>query len=183
MATSASHGTGSISVFTVQILFHNQHLSATTVILSTVSIALFGYGLTGLMQPITVWPSESVYWANISKVHIFQTFHWEKRQSFKIRWFWYILVGVALYGEYKYNVSRYCMLTSEIIPTYIFPYLNSVSIPCLAAMNVKDPHRASIITNLFGGSISNEGLGILSLSFDWANINALEMPLKWVVSR
>lgn len=99
-ATSASHGTASISVFTVQILIYEQHLSAATVILSTLSIGLFGYGLTGLLQPFTVWPSESVYWTNIPTVHTLQSFHWDNwATSKRMRWFWICAGAMALYGE------------------------------------------------------------------------------------
>lgn len=54
----------------------------------------------------------------------------------------------------------------EWFPAYIFPWLNAVSIPCLAAMKTTGP-KAAVLTNLFGGSINNEGLGLFSLSFDW----------------
>lgn len=55
-AASASQGSLSIVTFTVQRLFYEGNpLSAATVILSALSIALFGYGLTGLLRPVTVW--------------------------------------------------------------------------------------------------------------------------------
>lgn len=55
-ATSASQGSLSIVTFTVQRLFYPDNpLSAATVVLAPLSIALFGYGLTGLLQPVTVW--------------------------------------------------------------------------------------------------------------------------------
>jgi hypothetical protein len=59
--------------------------------------------------------------------------------------------------------------------------MNSVSIPCLAGMGATGA-AAGAVTNLFGGSISNEGLGLFSLSFDPGNINNMEMPLKYLVS-
>lgn len=68
MASSASNGASSVSVFTVQNLFYDQKLTANTVILTTLSIGLFGYGLTGILRPITVWHPEAVYWSNIPLV-------------------------------------------------------------------------------------------------------------------
>lgn len=72
------------------------------------------------------------------------------------------------------------MFAYEWFPAYIWPWLNSVSVPCLASMNATG-NRASILTNLFGGSLSNEGLGILNFSFDWQYITsgATSLPLKW----
>jgi hypothetical protein len=58
------------------------------------------------------------------------------------------------------------MFTYEWFPAYMFPFLNSVSIPCLASMHVTGS-KAAVLTNLFGGSLTNEGLGLFSLSFDW----------------
>lgn len=55
------------------------------------------------------------------------------------------------------------MALYQILPAYIMPWLNSVSIPCLASQKATG-EKASILTNLFGGSLSNEGLGILSFS-------------------
>ncbi|WWC89674.1 uncharacterized protein L201_004599 [Kwoniella dendrophila CBS 6074] len=164
-AYGASNGAAAISVFTVQDLFYDIPLNATTVILSTLSIGLFGMGLTGVFRPITVWHVEAVYWTNIPTVKSLQTLHWDTLKDSKpLRVFWYSFTGMALY---------------EFFPAYIFPWLNSVSIPCLASMKAKGS-KAEILTNLFGGSLSNEGLGILNFSFDWQYITsaATSMPLQ-----
>lgn len=64
------------------------------------------------------------------------------------------------------------MFAYEIIPSYIFPLLNAVNVVCLATQ--KAPSKAvDVITNLFGGGNGNEGLGLLSLSFDWQYIGSL----------
>ncbi|WVF65583.1 hypothetical protein IAT40_000313 [Kwoniella sp. CBS 6097] len=164
-ASAASNGAAAISVFTVQDLYYGLPLTATTVILSTLSIGLFGYGLTGILRPITVWHVEAVYWTNIPTVKSLQTLHWDTvRDSKPLRVFWYCFTGMFIY---------------EFFPAYIFPWLNSVSIPCLASMKATGS-KAAVLTNLFGGSLSNEGLGILNISFDWQYITsaATSMPLK-----
>lgn len=43
--------------------------------LATFSTACFGYGLVGLLRPLTVYPSEMVYWGNLPTVAIFQGTH------------------------------------------------------------------------------------------------------------
>jgi hypothetical protein len=155
-ATSASNGAASITVFTAQKLFYDLPLSATTVILSTLSIGLFGYGLCGLLRPITVWHVDAVYWSNLPTVKTLQGLHWQSvRDSKPIRVFWYAFSGMFLY---------------EFFPAYIFPFLNSVSIPCLASMKATGA-KAETLTNLFGGSLNNEGLGLFSLSFDWQYVS------------
>jgi len=93
---------------------------------------------------------EAVYWTNIPLVTTLQSLHWEDfRSSKRIRYFWYSFGGMALY---------------QILPAYIMPWLNSVSIPCLASQKATGS-KAAILTNLFGGSLSNEGLGILNFSY------------------
>ncbi len=104
------------------------------------------------MRPIAVWHVEAVYWSNLPTVKTLQGLHWQSVKNSKpIRWFWYSFVGMFFY---------------EFFPAYIFPWLNSVSIPCLASMNATG-NTASILTTVFGGSLNNEGLGLFSISLDW----------------
>ena len=60
------------------------------------------------------------------------------------------------------------------------PLLIGVSVFCLAKQN------SLVFTNLFGGSSGNEGLGFLSLCFDWQYIAAggspMWMPLRTLVN-
>jgi len=63
----------------------------------------------------------------------------------------------------------------EIFPEWIMPVLIGVSVVCLAKRD------SQLITNLFGGSNGNEGLGLFSVSFDWqyiANPSPLWYPLQ-----
>ncbi|KAK2600586.1 hypothetical protein N8I77_010108 [Diaporthe amygdali] len=164
-ATSASNAAASVQVFAAQDLFYNLPLSATTVILSTISIGLFGYGICGVMRPIAVWHVDAVYWSTLPTVKTLQGLHWQDLKNSKpLRYFWYSFGGMFAY---------------EWFPAYMFPWLNSVSIPCLAAMKATGD-KAAVLTNLFGGSINNEGLGLFSLSFDWQYITSFNtsLPLK-----
>lgn len=151
-ATSASNASASIIVFAAQDLFYGLPLDPTTVILSVLSIGLFGYGICGVLRPICVWHVDSVYWSTLPTVKTLQGLHWQDVKNSKpLRVFWYSFVGMSAY---------------EFFPAYIFPWLNSVSIPCLAAMHATGD-KAAILTNLFGGATNNEGLGLFALSFDW----------------
>ncbi|KAB5559610.1 OPT oligopeptide transporter [Coniochaeta sp. 2T2.1] len=164
-ATSASNASVSITVFTAQDLFYNLPLSPTTIILSVISIGLFGYGVCGIMRPIAVWHVEAVYWSALPVVKTLQGLHWQEVKTSKpLRWFWYAFTGMFFY---------------EFFPAYIFPWLNAVSIPCLASMRATGS-KAAVLTNLFGGSVNNEGLGLFTLSFDWQYITSFQtsLPLK-----
>ncbi|KAB8298651.1 hypothetical protein EYC80_000829 [Monilinia laxa] len=164
-ATSASNAAATITVFAAQDLFYGIPLSATTVILAVISIGLFGYGICGILRPIMVWHPESVYWSTLPTVKTLQGLHWQDlKQSKPLRYFWYAFGSMFAY---------------EFLPAYIFPWLNSVSIPCLAAMNATGS-KAAVLTNLFGGATNNEGMGLFTLSFDWQYITSFNtsLPLK-----
>lgn len=151
-ATSASNAAVIITVFTAQDLFYDLPLSATTVVLSVISIGLFGYGICGILRPIAVWQVESVYWSTLPTVKVLQGLHWQDlKHSKPLRFFWYAFGGMFVY---------------EFLPAYIWPWLNSISIPCLASMKATG-NKAAVLTNVFGGSLTNEGLGIFTISLDW----------------
>jgi hypothetical protein len=145
-------------VFAAQELFYDLPISATTVVLTMISIGMFGYGLCGLLRPIAVWHVEAVYWSTLPTVKTLQGLHWQEvKDSKPLRYFWYAFVGMFFY---------------EFFPAYIFPWLNSVSVPCLAAMKATG-EKAEVLTNLFGGATNNEGLGMFSLSFDWQYVRLI----------
>jgi hypothetical protein len=123
-----------------------------------ISIGLFGYGLCGLLRPVAVWHVDAVYWSTLPTVKTLQGLHWQEVQNSKpLRYFWYAFVSMFLY---------------EFFPAYIFPWLNSVSVPCLAAMKATG-NKAAVLTNLFGGATNNEGLGMFSLTFDWQYVRLI----------
>ncbi|KAK2016420.1 OPT oligopeptide transporter [Colletotrichum eremochloae] len=161
-ATSASNASASIQVFAAQNLFYDLPLSGTTVVLAIISIGLFGYGICGVMRPIAVWHVDAVYWSTLPTVKTLQGLHWQDLKNSKpLRWFWYSFVAMFIY---------------EFFPAYIFPWLNSISIPCLAAVNATGG-KAAVLTNLFGGSNNNEGLGLFTISLDWQYITSASTSL------
>ncbi|KAK3362177.1 peptide transporter [Lasiosphaeria ovina] len=161
-ATSASNAAEGIQVFAAQDLFYDLPLSAATVVLCVISIGLFGYGVAGIMRPIAVWHVDAVYWSTLPTVKTLQGLHWQSVKDNKpIRWFWIAFGGMAFY---------------EFFPAYIWPWLNSVSIPCLAAMHATGS-KAAVLTNLFGGATNNEGLGLFSVSLDWQYITSFQTAL------
>ncbi|THW03113.1 peptide transporter, partial [Aureobasidium pullulans] len=165
-ATSASNAAAVSLVFAAQELFYDLPISPATVILTMISIGLFGYGLCGLLRPIAVWHVEAVYWSTLPTVKTLQGLHWQEVKNSKpLRFFWYTFVGMFFY---------------EFFPAYIFPWLNSVSIPCLASMKATG-EKAAILTNLFGGATNNEGLGLFTVSFDWQYITSFNTSLPLIL--
>ena len=111
----ASDAAGVSELFATQRLFYDLPLSTTTVVLSTISIGLFGYGICGILRPIAVWDPEAVYWTNLPYVKTLQALHWDSVGDSKpIKYFWFLFAGMFIF---------------QIIPGYMFPWLNGVSIP------------------------------------------------------
>ncbi|KAG9100791.1 hypothetical protein FRC06_003729 [Ceratobasidium sp. 370] len=165
IATTAAYGSTAVNIFAVQRLFYDANINASTAVLATFSTACFGYGLVGLLRPLTVYPSEMVYWANLPTVTTFQALHWDRAATSKrLQLFWTAFGSMAVY---------------EIFPQYIFPLLNGFSVFCLASQKASDNVR-KVFTNIFGGISGNEGLGLLSLSFDWQYITSSPMSLPLV---
>ncbi|KAL4067063.1 OPT oligopeptide transporter protein-domain-containing protein [Scleroderma yunnanense] len=160
IASTASYGSTAVLNFAVQRLYYNTDIKATTAVFATFSTACFGYGLCGLIRPLTVYPSEMVYWASLPTISIFQSLHFNTAANHKrMKLFWMAFTGMFLW---------------EIFPSYIFPLLNGFNVFCLASQHAP-PSVQSVFTNLFGGANSNEGLGLLSISFDWQYITSVFM--------
>ena len=62
-------------------------------------------------------------------------------------------------------MSYFRIFLWELVPEWIFPLLTGFSIFCLANQKSAD------FTRVFGGSNGNEGLGLLSICFDWQYIS------------
>ncbi|KAF9519299.1 hypothetical protein BS47DRAFT_1324590 [Hydnum rufescens UP504] len=161
IASTASGASSAVNNFA---LFYDASVNATTAVLATFSTAVFGYGLVGLLRPLTVHPAEMVYWGQLPTVTVFQSLHWDMATTSKrIRMFWYSFTAMAIW---------------EIFPAYIFPTLNGISIFCIASVHA-NPNTRTVFTNIFGGANGNEGLGLGSISLDWQYIGStyLALPL------
>lgn len=152
------------------------------------------YGMVGLLRPLTVYPSEMVYWAvgtdqlasqsflTHNKIIFFRTYQLflSSKVCFKVMpMYSFIPMFLALHFNTAANhkrvklfwISFSGMFCYEAIPAYIFPLLNGVNVVCLASQKASS-RTVDVITNLFGGTNGNEGLGLLSFSFDWQYIGS-----------
>lgn len=165
-------------------LYYDTNVHALTAVLATFSTACFGYGVVGLFRPLTVYPSEMVYWtvrnpaSQSTSDGSLQLLHRTYRQflSFRVRdtrpKSFITDLHAALHFDTKSNQKRVKlfwiafagMFIYEVFPSYIFPLLNGFSIVCLATQHAPT-NTLNIITNLFGGSNGNEGLGYVTLHF------------------
>ncbi|CAO1621252.1 unnamed protein product [Parajaminaea phylloscopi] len=169
LTSSVNLGGWTIDPLIVAKLFFDVKLSAAAVFCSVLSLSIVGLGLVGLLAPATVYPAEQVYWTSIPIVHAFQALHYAKednRRRLKV-----------------FSASLGLSFLWEIVPAYMMPWLNGISIPCLASMHAPLPTRKTI-ARLFGGTSPNQGLGFFSISLDPQYIDFATFagyPLKWQI--
>ncbi|KAK0452510.1 peptide transporter MTD1 [Armillaria borealis] len=164
IASTAANGSTAVNNFAVQRVCIPVDVSLTA-ILATFSTACFGMGLVGILRPLTVYPSEMVYWQPCPITEHLPALHFDVHANTKrIKLFWMAFTGMFVY---------------EVIPSYVFPLLNGFSIFCLASQKASTA-TIDVFTNIFGGASSNEGLGLLNLSLDWQYIGSKFMCLPLI---
>ena len=159
MASSASGAAYATEVLATQKLFYGIIPNAVVAILLLLSSQLLGYGMAGVLRKSLVYPTKMLWPSILPLNSLIETLHREKSEmKKKFNFFWLIFTIVAVW---------------EWFPQYIMPALTGISVFCLAN------RRSLVFTNIFGGTSGNEGLGLLSLSFDWQYIttSSLFLPL------
>ncbi|KAI5271550.1 OPT superfamily oligopeptide transporter [Aureobasidium subglaciale] len=157
MASAAGQAALSTEVLAAQELWYGGYPSRTLGVFIILSSQLIGYGIAGLLREVLVYPTRMLWPSNLPVSTLLESLHKDKlgaRQKMKFFYIMFIVIFVW-----------------ELFPEYLFPVLEGVSIFCLA--NQKN----LVFTNLFGGASGNEGLGFLSLCFDWQYIASLGSPL------
>ncbi|WVQ84175.1 hypothetical protein IAT38_006322 [Cryptococcus sp. DSM 104549] len=166
MSTSSGNGAAAVQVFAAEKLFYQTNSSTAVAVLTVFSASIFGYGVVGVMRSIIIHPAQMVFWKSLPMVSIYQTFHRDPQGLNKRR----------------VKMFAWTSITSfiwEPFASYIWPWVNGISIPCLASMHAPTKQR-TIIKNIFGGSNSNEGQGILSFSLDWQYVTSKYMSLPLI---
>jgi OPT family small oligopeptide transporter len=166
MASAAATSALGTEVLAVQRLFYNINPNPGSSIFLLFSSQLLGYGLGGLLRPILLYPSKMLYPGILPLVSMLDAFFKDgSNATKKLRLFYIAFLVIFIW---------------ELFPEWIFPLLTGFSIFCLA-----NPNSINF-TYVFGGTNGNEGLGILSLCFDWQYIsggtNPFAIPLQAQVS-
>ncbi|KAH0360275.1 OPT superfamily oligopeptide transporter, partial [Aureobasidium melanogenum] len=157
MASAAGQSALATEVLAAQELWYGGYPSKAAGVFMVLSSQLVGYGIAGLLREVLVFPTKLLWPINLPVTTLLENLHKDKaaaKQKIKI---FYIIFAV--------------IFVWEVFPEYLFPVLEGVSIFCLA------DQQNLVFTNLFGGASGNEGLGFLSICFDWQYIASLGSPL------
>ncbi|SAM01283.1 hypothetical protein [Absidia glauca] len=160
--SSANVSSYATYILSAQSLYYDNPPSGAGAIFLIFATQLVGYGIAGQLRSFLVYPANMIWPVTLPTVSLIRTLTSEKDEArSRSRYFFFIFGGAFVYA---------------FIPQYMFPLLGGFSIFCLA----KDD--SVWFTRLFGGTNVNEGLGILSLSFDWnflSTYTPMVLPL-WV---
>lgn len=164
MSGSASGAAYATEVLAAQKLYYNIVPGPVVAILLLLSSQLLGYGMAGVLRKSLVYPTKMLWPGVLPLNSLIETLHRDKAEmKKKFNLFWVIFGVVAVW---------------EVFPQYIMPMLTGISIFCLAN------RKSLVFTNIFGGTQGNEGMGLLSLSFDWQYIgtSAFFLPMITLVN-
>ncbi|CDS00270.1 hypothetical protein, partial [Sporisorium scitamineum] len=145
-----------------QQLFYGGYPSKAAGIFLVCSSQLLGFTVAGLLRNVVVRPVRMLWPSNLPLTSLLDAFHRSKGPNAKtvikkkMKLFWIVAA---------------IMFVWEVFPEYIIPVLEGVSVFCLAHQD------SQVFTNLFGGASGNEGLGFLSICFDWQYIAGLGSPM------
>ncbi|WAR54424.1 hypothetical protein PtB15_4B41 [Puccinia triticina] len=154
MATAAAVGTLAVEMIATQELYEERPFHYATAMAIMLSSQLIGYGFAGLLRAPLVHSKRAVFPAVLPAVALFHSFHYRDGMHTErhLGLFKTVFFGTAIY---------------EIFPQYIAPTLQAINPFCLRWQH------SPAVTRLFGGALAHEGLGMLSLSFDWNVVGAL----------
>ncbi|KAG2138199.1 OPT oligopeptide transporter protein-domain-containing protein [Suillus cothurnatus] len=166
MASASANTALGADVLAVQRLYYNITPNPGTSVFLLFSSQLLGYGIGGMMRSILLYPSKMLYPGVLPLLSMFDALYEGGMAARKKLRIFYMVFAVIFFWE--------------LFPEWIFPLLTGFSIFCLAA-----PNNATV-SRVFGGTNGNEGLGLLSISFDWQYIsgvvNPMVIPLRAQVS-
>ncbi|KNZ81750.1 hypothetical protein J132_10028 [Termitomyces sp. J132] len=153
MSSAAATSALGTEVLAVQRLFYNitPNPGAKLRLYSLMNSRSVGYGIGGLLRTVLLYPSKMLYPGILPLASMLDTFFKDAagiKKKFRIFW---IVFGVIFIWE--------------LFPEWMFPLLTGFSVFCLANQRSQD------FTRIFGGSNGNEGLGLLSICFDWQYIS------------
>lgn len=157
MSSAAAVSGLATEALAAQELFYGGYPSKAAGIFIVLTSQLLGFGVAGMLRDILVYPTKMLWPMTLPVTTLLETIHRNKAETKRRMRVWYIVF--------------FCIFFWEIFPEWIFIVMTGFSVFCLA-----DQHNL-VFTNLFGGASGNEGLGFLSLCFDWNYIASFNSPL------
>ncbi|KAI8633876.1 OPT oligopeptide transporter protein-domain-containing protein [Xylariaceae sp. FL1651] len=152
--TAASGATGNLATTPIAVgeLYFNERLHPAAAIFFMWSIDATGYAFAAIARQVLLYEPAYPWFQALCQTALFETQTKQNknpspaaRKQFKV--FWLVLLGITLW---------------QFLPEFVFPFVSSLAFLCWVA-----PHNP--VANFLGSGLG--GMGLLNLSFDWANIS------------
>ncbi|KAK3307487.1 OPT oligopeptide transporter protein-domain-containing protein [Chaetomium strumarium] len=146
-------------VIVEQTQFYKQEASIAYQLLLTLSTQILGYTFAGLTRRFLVRPSGMIWPGTLMSAAMFTTLHKEENKEAD-----------------GWRVSRWRFFYAVWLGAFLFYFLPGLLMPALSYFNVVTwlaPDNV-VVANLFGVV---SGLGLLPLTFDWAQVAYIGSPL------
>ncbi|KAH9816870.1 putative oligopeptide transporter [Melampsora americana] len=160
VATSGAGGVQSVEVMATLDVFFDRPIPSYVCVLTILSSQLMGYGWAGLYRSFFIHPKRIFFPSVLPSVALFHSLGKASPSN---------LARLSIFKKVFGIVTIY-----EVIPQWIAPALQAISPWCLTLP------QTPAVTQIFGGSLAAEGLGLLAVSFDWVFVgryNPLFVPL------
>lgn len=152
MSSSAATCALATEILAAQRLWNPSYPGPVASVFVIFSSQMLGYGIAGLMRESLINSAKMVYPVNLPMNTLIETLHRDRQETKKkLNFFWAIFAIIFVW---------------EVFPEYIMPVLTGISVFCL------EKRDSLVVTNIFGGSNGNEGIGFLSFSLDWNYIGS-----------
>jgi hypothetical protein len=122
---------------------------------------------------VLLYPSKMLYPGVLPLVSMFDALYKDAagaRKKLKLFWIAFFACVPLIMTSKSILSIIHRIFFWEMFPEWIFPLLTGFSVFCLANPRSQD------FTRIFGGSNGNEGLGLLSICFDWQYISGGPQP-------
>ena len=154
-----------MSVLAVQKLWYNMNPSAGVGLFLILSTQMLGYGVAGLLRKTLVYPSKMLYPMNLPAASLLENLHRDRKETKKrMRVFYISFLVLFLWQAFPQYISK--SITSKLVPCTDITSAR----PCWSIHLLLDKSAQSFGHQSLRRFNGNEGLGILSMSFDWTMI-------------
>jgi len=172
LASGASGSSYAGDIVAVQDLYYHRDIGHVGGLLLVLSTQLIGFGLAGMTYSLLVRPTNMVWPSTLVVMTMYNTLH--SRSSGMSSFIPPAEERILMAKKFKFFLIVFVLITIyQFIPTVFAPTLSSIAVLCLI-------NNRSTFMRVLGSAYT--GVGLFSLSFDWAVITSVSLQTPFYSS-
>ncbi|PLW21798.1 hypothetical protein PCANC_02927 [Puccinia coronata f. sp. avenae] len=172
LASGASGSSYAGDIVAVQDLYYHRDIGHVGGLLLVLSTQLIGFGLAGMTYSLLVRPTNMVWPSSLVVITMYNTLH--SRSSGMSSFIPPAEDRALMAKKFKFFSVVFALITIyQFIPTVFAPTLSSIAVICLI-------NNTSTFMRVLGSAYT--GVGLFSLSFDWAVITSISLQTPFYSS-